>query len=71
MTNLEASLGLAQFERLPEFLSKKRKFAEIYKEGFKNNDKIIFQKSYAGAEISFWPPPKKNYKKYKNPKIKK
>ncbi len=56
MTNLEASLGLAQFERLPEFLSKKRKFAEIYKEGFKNNDKIIFQKSYVGAESSYWLP---------------
>jgi perosamine synthetase len=56
MTNLEASLGIAQFERLPEFLSKKRKFAEIYKEGFKNNDKIIFQKSYIGAESSYWLP---------------
>ena len=54
MTNLEASLGLAQFERLPEFLSKKRKFAEIYKEGFKNNNKITFQKSYPGAESSYW-----------------
>jgi len=56
MTNLEASLGLAQFERLPDFLNKKRKFAEIYKQGFENNEKIIFQKSYEGAVSSYWLP---------------
>ncbi|WP_233187740.1 LegC family aminotransferase [Petrotoga sp. 9T1HF07.CasAA.8.2] len=56
MTNLEASLGLAQFERLPDFLNKKRKFAEIYKQGFENNEKITFQKSYEGAVSSYWLP---------------
>jgi len=56
MTNLEASLGLAQFERLPGFLKKKRKFAEIYKQGFENNEKISFQKSYEGAISSYWLP---------------
>ena len=54
MTNLEASLGLAQFERLPEFLNKKRTFAKIYKEGFKGNDKITFQESYEDAQSSYW-----------------
>jgi len=47
-------LGLAQFERLPEFLNKKRIFAKIYKEGFKGNDKITFQRSYEGTESSYW-----------------
>lgn len=56
MTNLEASLGLAQFQRLPDFLNKKRKFAEIYKQGFENNEKITFQKSYEGAVSSYWLP---------------
>jgi perosamine synthetase len=56
MTNLEASLGLAQFERLPEFLGKKRKFAEIYKNEFEGNEKINFQKSYKGAISSYWLP---------------
>jgi perosamine synthetase len=56
MTNLEASLGLAQFERLPDFLEKKRKFAEIYKNEFEENKKISFQKSYEGALSSYWLP---------------
>jgi perosamine synthetase len=56
MTNLEASLGLAQFERLPDFLEKKRKFAEIYKNEFEKNENISFQKSYEGALSSYWLP---------------
>jgi perosamine synthetase len=56
MTNLEASLGLAQFERLPDFLAKKRNFAEIYKKEFEGNEKINFQKSYEGAISSYWLP---------------
>ena len=54
MTNLEASLGLAQFERLPDFLQKKRRYMEIYREvltGFKG---IEFQEEYPDSVSSWW-----------------
>ncbi len=54
MTNLEASLGLAQLERLNEFLSKKREFAKIYMEEFQDIKEIEFQKEYKNAEGSWW-----------------
>lgn len=54
MTNLEASLGLAQFERLEEFLEKKKKFKEIYEEIFSNVKGVEIQKEYEGAESSWW-----------------
>lgn len=56
MTNLEASMGLAQFERLPEFLNKKRKFAEIYKTEFENNSNIKIQKEQENSQSSWWLP---------------
>ena len=52
MTNLEAALGLAQFERLGEFLEKKRRFNEIYREVL--NGLVEFQEEYEGAESSWW-----------------
>jgi perosamine synthetase len=54
MTNLEASLGLAQFHRLDEFLEKKRKFREIYEEVLSDLKGLQFQKEYEGAESSWW-----------------
>lgn len=56
MTNLEASLGLAQLERLPEFLKKKRMYFELYKEIFNGIDEITMQKEYEGAISSAWLP---------------
>ncbi len=52
MTNLEAALGLAQFERLGEFLEKKRRFREIYQEALKGL--VEFQEEYEGGESSWW-----------------
>ena len=52
MTNLEASLGLAQMERLPEFLEKKRRFREIYKELL--GDVLTFQEAYDESNPSWW-----------------
>ena len=52
MTNLEASLGLAQFERLGEFLEKKRAFNRIYRESL--SEIVEFQEEYEGAESSWW-----------------
>lgn len=54
MTNIEAALGLAQMERLEEFLGKKKKFNTIYKERLKSINSIDFQKEYKGAGNSYW-----------------
>jgi perosamine synthetase len=54
MTNLQASLGLAQFERIDEILDKKRKIFEWYFEELKDvkNIKLNFQKD--GYKNVFW-----------------
>jgi perosamine synthetase len=54
MTNLEASLGLAQFERLPGFLNKKREFYRLYKEMLNDVENIVFQEEYPECESSWW-----------------
>lgn len=54
MTNLEAALGLAQLERLSEFLEKKKKMGQIYRNELSNIDSIGFQQSYDNAKSSFW-----------------
>lgn len=56
MTNLEASLGLAQMERIGEFLEKKLKFAAIYEDVLGDLPNIRFQKSLAHAQSSWWLP---------------
>ena len=53
MTNIEAALGLAQMERLKEFLEKKRSFNKIYQEELSKAG-VIFQKELDGAESSWW-----------------
>jgi len=53
MTNIEAALGLAQAERLKQFLAKKRIFNNIYRENLKDTC-ICFQEEYPGAESSYW-----------------
>lgn len=54
MTNLEALLGLAQLERLNEFLDKKKKIYKIYKEGLKGLDSVRFQQGYKNSDPSRW-----------------
>ena len=54
MTNLEASLGLAQFERLPEFLQKKKRYSEIYREILTGVKGIEFQEEYPDSISSWW-----------------
>jgi len=54
MTNIEAALGLAQLERISEFLIKKRKFRKIYQEILSELSYIKFQKEYDNAEGSAW-----------------
>ncbi len=54
MTNLQAALGLAQFERLDGFINRKKLINSIYKEELKDIDIYCFQKEYGSAESSFW-----------------
>jgi perosamine synthetase len=54
MTNLEAAVGLAQMERLPELLAKKKKFHAIYRNELKDMKGIIFPKSPSGADNTWW-----------------
>ncbi len=54
MTNIEAALGIAQMERLVEFMRKKREFNRIFREELKGIKFIRFQEEYKGAESSCW-----------------
>jgi len=54
MTNLEAAMGLAQLERLPDALALKREFRQIYSEAFSDTDSLVLQKEYKDSQSSFW-----------------
>lgn len=54
MTNIEASLGLAQLERIDKFLEKKRKFRKIYQKVFNDLPYVKFQEEYNNASGSWW-----------------
>jgi len=54
MTNIEAALGLAQMERLDEFLAKKATLNKIYREEFKDIKSIRFQEEYEGGGDYRW-----------------
>ena len=54
MTNIEASLGLAQLERIDKFLEKKRNFRRIYQEVFNDLPYIKFQNASENASGSWW-----------------
>ncbi len=54
MTNLQAAMGLAQFERLKGFLEKKKTFNDIYKNELHDLKTVSFQAEYDGAENSYW-----------------
>ncbi|NQS89652.1 LegC family aminotransferase [Patescibacteria group bacterium] len=54
MTNIEAALGLAQLERLDDFLAEKKRFNEIYRQELKNIRFIEFQEECDGGESSCW-----------------
>lgn len=54
MTNLEASLGIAQMKRLDDFINLKKEFNAIYREELGKFEEISFQNEYEGGESSFW-----------------
>jgi perosamine synthetase len=55
LTNLQAALGLAQLERLDEFVAKKRKIGSMYNELFKNFDLVERQPAKTDyADNIYW-----------------
>lgn len=54
MTNIQAALGMAQLQRLDDFLAKKSHFRDIYREKLKDIGCITFQKEYEGSSSSLW-----------------
>ncbi|MCG8540272.1 MAG: LegC family aminotransferase [Clostridia bacterium] len=54
MTNLEAALGLAQLEKLKQFIDEKTGFNDIYRKELRNVDYITFQREEESATSSFW-----------------
>lgn len=54
LPNLNAALGCAQLERLPDFLSRKRHLAENYRKTFANISGIHFVDEPEGCHSNFW-----------------
>jgi perosamine synthetase len=54
LPNLNAALGCAQMERLPDFLSRKRHLAENYRKTFANIPGIHFVDEPEGCHSNFW-----------------
>lgn len=54
LPNLNAALGCAQLERLPEFLQHKRKIASIYHEAFHDVEGIRCFKEAEFAKSNYW-----------------
>jgi perosamine synthetase len=54
MPNLNAALGCAQLEQLPEFLSSKRQLFGRYLEALANIDKVRLMEEPAGCESNYW-----------------
>lgn len=54
MPNINAALGCAQLENLPEFLNNKRETAQKYIDFFKDYDNIEFVKEREGTRANYW-----------------
>lgn len=54
LTNIQAAMGVAQMERLDEFIEKKKAIAARYEEGFKDCETISTMATQPGAEPTYW-----------------
>jgi perosamine synthetase len=54
MTNIEAAVGLAQLDRVAEFLKNKERFHAIYRRELESLDGVRLQKEFEGAKSSWW-----------------
>ena len=54
MPNLNAALGCAQLERLPDFLASKRRLFEGYRAAFADVDQVRLMQEPIGCESNYW-----------------
>lgn len=54
MTNIQAAIGLAQMERIEQFISHRKKLAEIYHTGLKTFSAICLPGPLSWGEIVYW-----------------
>jgi len=54
MTNLQAALGVAQLEKINDFIKKKREIAEIYNSQLKNIEGVILPPEMPWAKNVYW-----------------
>ena len=54
MPNLNAALGCAQLEQLPEFLASKRRLFERYQEAFLGIQEVRMMEELSGCESNYW-----------------
>lgn len=54
MPNLNAALGCAQLEQLPDFLESKRRLTEKYLQAFSDMPQIRFMTEPAGCQSNYW-----------------
>lgn len=54
LSNINAALGVAQLERIDEFLANKRKLAEYYQECFSRADGVRFIAPEFGSQSNYW-----------------
>lgn len=54
LTNVEAAIGVAQMERLPEYVATKRRIASRYREAFSTIPGITFMPEAPWAASTFW-----------------
>lgn len=54
LPNINAAVGCAQLERLPDFVARKRRLADQYAAAFANVTGVTFFKEPAGAKSNYW-----------------
>jgi perosamine synthetase len=54
ITNLQAALGVAQMERIEEFIAKKRRIAQLYNEGLRGLDYLTLPPEASWATSVYW-----------------
>lgn len=54
MTNIEAAVGCAQMERLPEFLAAKKRIRQAYDAAFANHPRVELFPDVAWADSAYW-----------------
>ncbi|MDT3687773.1 MAG: LegC family aminotransferase [Pseudorhodoplanes sp.] len=54
LPNINAALGCAQLERLPDFVGRKRRLAQAYAEVFRGNSDVTFLVERAGTQSNYW-----------------